>query len=163
MMKITARMNVISFCEKQQENTNVDVFTHHNAKKWAVEESKKYRKWHERYQTKMKECDQITYTGFFAMVAYSITLITLTAFVKGSLSWFWIFIPAVITAILLIAKIIFARRQKLPLIYTYGDLFMFAFISVICYFSNVYFIIFLWIYEVAYMLYLQYHVVEEDY
>ncbi len=97
------------------------------------------------------------------MVAYSITLITVTAFTKGALStWFWILIPALITVILLITKILFARRQKLPFVYTYGDILMFALISVICYFSNVYFIIFLWVYEVSYMLYLQFHIVEED-
>ncbi len=157
------RKSIHELLKHQQKNSDVETLTHHNAKKWAVEENKKYKKWHERYQIKMKECDQITYAGFFAMVAYSITLITVTAFTKGALStWFWILIPAVITVILLITKILFARRQKLPFVYTYGDILMFALISVICYFSNVYFIIFLWVYEVSYMLYLQFHIVEED-
>lgn len=156
------RKSISELIKQQEQNTAIDAVTHHNTKKWAIEESKKYKKWHEQYQWKMKECDRITYAGFFAMVAYSLTLITISAFMKDAISWLWIIFPTVITAILLIVKIRFARRQKLPLLYTYGDILMFALITVICYFSNVYFIIFLWIYEVAYMLYLQYQVVEAD-
>lgn len=157
------RKSIRSMLAAQEAQTPVDTFTHKNQKKWAMGENKSYKKWHERYITKMKECDRITYAGFFAMVAYSLTLIAVTAYTKGALTnWLWVAMPAIVTVILLLIKIMWARKLNLGIVHTYGDILMFALISVVCYFSTVYFIIFLWIYEVAYMLFLQFHVVEED-
>lgn len=157
------RKTLRQLLKAQQEKENTTEFTRKNKKKWAVEENKTYKQWHEQYSSKMKECDRITYAGFFAMVAYSLTLIAWNAYQNNALStWLWPVLCLLVTLILLGMKILWARKLKLSFVHTYGDILMFALISVICYFSTVYFIIFLWIYEVAYMLFLQFHVVEED-
>lgn len=157
------RKSIKNMLAAQEKQTPIKDYAGSNKKKWAVSENKTYKQWHERYNEKMKECDRITYVGFFAMVAYSLTLIALTAYTKGAMnSWLWIALPTIVTLALLIVKILLARKLKLQIVHTYGDILMFALITAVCYFANVYFIIFLWVYEVAYMLFLQFHVVEED-
>ena len=157
------RKSIKAMLAAQEAQTPIDTYTRKNKKKWAIAENKNYKKWHERYCEKMKECDRITYAGFFAMVAYSITLIAITAYTKGALTnRLWVALPALVTLGLLLTKTLLARKLKLNIVHTYGDILMFALISAVCYFSTVYFIIFLWVYEVAYMLFLQFHIVEED-
>lgn len=134
-----------------------------NMKKWGVEQNKKFREWHETYNKRMKESDRVIYAGFFSMVALSLTLIIATAFEKQAVtSWGWIAIFGLVTISLMMTKILFARKLDLSFVYIYGDIIMFILVPLVCYYSTVYFIIFLWVYEVAYMVYMQYHVVEED-
>lgn len=157
------RKSIHHILKAQSKEMSVDEFTKKNKKKWAVEENKKYKDWHTTYTKNMKDCDRITYAGFLSMVAYSITLIVITAYTKGALTnWVWILLPGVITLALMLTKILFARRLKLPKLHIFGDIIMFALVTGVCYLSTIYFIIFLWVYEVAYMIYLQLHIVEED-
>lgn len=157
------RKSLHHMIKAQSKETSVDDFVKHNKKKWAVEENKKYKEWHETYTQSMKACDRVTYAGFLSMVAYSITLIVVTAYTKGALTnWIWILLPSLVTLALMLTKILFARRLSLPKLHIFGDIIMFALVTGICYLSTIYFIIFLWVYEVAYMVYLQLHIVEED-
>jgi len=157
------RKSIKNMMTAQNQQTTADDYTRRNKKKWAIEENKNYKDWHNRYREKMKQCDRITYAGFFAMVAYSLTLISVNAYAKGAFSsWAWIVLPALVTLALLVTKIILAFKLKLSKIHTFGDIVIFALVTAVCYYSNIYFIIFLWIYEVAYMLFLQFHIVEED-
>lgn len=157
------RKSIQEMKQAQENGTAFEEFVSRNAKKKAIEMNKQYLTWHEEYEKRMKKCDHITYAGFFSMVAYSLTLVGITAFHKGATTnWIWIAIPSILTLLMMACKIIFARKLKLPHIHVFGDIIIFALVTAICYFGNIYFIIFLWIYEVAYMIYLQMHIVEED-
>lgn len=141
----------------------IEDYTSHNLKKCAIEINKKFKEWHTIYEAKMKRCDRITYTGFFSMVAYSITLVCITAYQKGAISnWLWLLLPILTTVALMVLKILFTKSLRLPKVHVFGDIIIFLLVTLICYVSTIYFIIFLWIYEVLYMLYLQMHIVEED-
>lgn len=141
----------------------IEEYSSHNIKKCAIELNKKFKDWHLDYEANMKKCDRITYTGFFSMVAYSITLVCIIAFQKGAITqWLWLLLPAIITILLLVMKMLLARKLQLPKVHVFGDSIIFLIVTLVCYLSTIYFIIFLWIYEVLYMLYLQMHIVEED-
>lgn len=147
---------------QKQEKTSEEVVKK-NKKKWGVDQNKKFHEWHVSYQKRMKESDRVIYAGFFSMVALSLTLIIATAFEKQAVSsWMWIAVPALVTIALMLTKILYARKLDLPFVHIYGDIVMFILVPLICYYSTVYFIIFLWVYEVAYMMYMQFSIVEED-
>lgn len=157
------RKEMLKMKESQDKSISMDTYCSHNMKKCAIEINKKFKEWHADYEERMRICDRITYTGFFSMVAYSITLVCITAFQKGAITnWLWLLLPAVLTLALLIVKIRNAWKLALPKMHVFGDIIIFLIVTGICYASTIYFIIFLWIYEVLYMLYLQMHIVEED-
>lgn len=156
------RKSIHAMLEAQTNHTDIDTFTRKNKKKWAIDQSKKYRSYHEQYAKRMKECDRVSYTGLFAVVAFSILMIVVNAYNKGSGSIWLMGFCGLVTLALIYIKIKYARKLPLNAMYTYGDIIIFLLIGCICIYSNIFFIIFLWIYEVMYMYYLQYHVVEED-
>lgn len=156
------RKSILLIKEAQDNATDISSFTRKNQKKWVVDQSKKYKKWHEQYNKSMKECDRVSYLGLFAVVAFSIILILATAISEGNGPTWMLMLCGAVTVILLYLKIKHARKLPLTFIYQYGDIIIFAVIGLICYYSNIFFLIYLWIYEVLYMYYLQYHVVEED-
>lgn len=156
------RKTILSMKEAQDKGTEASVFARKNKKKWTVDQSKKYKKWHEAYNKTMKACDLVSYLGLFAIVAFSILMIVSTAFEKGG-NPIWMATACTAASVVLIyLKIKYAKKLPLTWLYQYGDIIIFAIVGLICYYSNIYFIIYLWIYEVIYMYYLQYHVVEED-
>lgn len=157
------RKAILAMKTAMDKNIDLDTYCSHNMKKCAIEINKSFKQWHVTYEENMKKCDRITYAGFFSMVAYSITLVCITAFQKGAIdNWLWLLIPSILTIALIVLKILFTRKLHLPKVHVYGDILIFLIVTGICYASTIYFIIFLWIYEVLYMLYLQMHIVEED-
>ena len=110
----------------------------------------------------MKACDRVSYLGLFAIVAFSVLIIIATTYEKGASPDWMLGLCAATALCLLYLKIKHARKLPLTALYQYGDIIIFVIVGLICYYSNIFFIIYLWIYEVLYMYYLQYHVVEED-
>ena len=148
--------------EAQDKGTDIDTFTRKNKKKWVLDQCKKYKKWHEGYENSMKACDRVSYLGLFAIVAFSVLIIIATTYEKGASPDWMLGLCAATALCLLYLKIKHARKLPLTALYQYGDIIIFVIVGLICYYSNIFFIIYLWIYEVLYMYYLQYHVVEED-
>lgn len=156
------RKSILMMKEAQDKATDISTFTHKNKKKWAVDQNKKYKKWHDGYNKSMKDCDRVSYLGLFAVVAFSVLIIISTTYAKGAGPVWMLVLCAAAALCLMYLKIKHARKLPISFIYQYGDIVIFAIVGLICYFSNIFFIIYLWIYEVLYMYYLQYHVVEED-
>lgn len=156
------RKSILDIKEAQDKAADISVFTRKNKKKWAVDQGKKYKKWHDGYTKKMKDCDRVSYLGLFAVVAFSVLLIVASSFAKGANPIWMSLLCAAAAIILLYFKIKHAKKLPLSAQYQYGDIIIFAIVGLICYYSNIFFIIYLWVYEVIYMYYLQYHVVEED-
>lgn len=156
------RKSISLMKEAQDKGTDISAFTRKNKKKWAVDQSKKYKKWHEVYTKSMKDCDRVSYLGLFAVVAFSILMMISTTYTDANPPVWMLVVCAAVAVCLLYLKIKHARKLPLTALYQYGDIIIFAIIGLICYCSNIFFIIYLWIYEVIYMYYLQYHVVEED-
>ena len=126
------RKTILSMKEAQDKGTEASVFAHKNKKKW-----------HEAYNKTMKSCDLVSYLGLFAIVAFSILMIVTTAFEKGG-NPIWMTTACTAASVVLIyLKIKHAKKLPLTWLYQYGDIIIFAIVGLICYYSNIYFIIYI--------------------
>lgn len=157
------RKSTKAMIKAMEEGIDVETFTSHNMKKYAIEENKTYKTWHEGYVRRMRNCDRVTNSSYIAVIFYSITLVAVSAFMNGGVTnWLWMIVPGLLTCAFLARKILLSRKMKLSLTHTYGDIIMFVIVTIICALSTYYFMVFLWVYDLAFMIYLQLHIVEED-
>lgn len=148
--------------KSEDEKQSVDEVTSHNVKKYAIEMNKHYKELHIQYVDKSKLCDRITYSCYLSVIFYSLTLIAVNFYMaRKGWNWLWIAVAAAITLLFIVRKILHSRKAKLSLLYTYSDLIIFAIVTVVSMLSSFYFLLFLWIYDVFFMLYLQKQIVDD--
>lgn len=156
-------LNTAKQMEKQVETgTSIDEFTASNSTKCIELIIEEYKKQHPLYEKRNQVANKIINICLMTLVCYSLFMIALNAYFTNYLSTIWIaVILLIITFIFMYIKIPVCRKIRLARIYIYSDLIVYALVTLICMFTSYYFMLFLWIYDICYMFYLQKKVVEK--
>lgn len=148
--------------EAQKSGKAVDELTSHNIKKYALEETRRFKNEHDDYEERSFTCNQITNSCYISVIFYSIFLILLNSYLLGNKDrMIFVVTFAAFTILFLIRKICLSLKIRLPFLYAFGDIIMIAIVTFVSVMSSYYFMIFLWLYDLFFMIYLQKVIVEK--
>lgn len=139
-----------------------DDFVSFNKNKFRIQKLDEFSKEHTSYIERTKIVNKIMNICLMTLVCYSFFMIALNAYFTNYLSTIWIAVLlAALTIACIIIKISLCKKARLARIYVYSDLIMYILITLICIMTSYYFMLFLWLYDICYIVYLQKRIVEK--